>query len=282
MSFLDRLRVCQVFDRCRYLSLRVDDAEVGLIRPELARILEEFADVFVVGSDHVRLAARLTGEEMRTRAVDEVLRRLAGRGVIRGWRDEPYPVRSGDVGPTLFTIERAAVPLFGVRACGVHLNGFVRGADGLSMWIGRRSRRRPVAPGKLDQLVAGGQPANLGVRDNLAKEADEEAAIPLTLAAAAVSVGAISYRTERPEGLRNDVLYLFDLELPADFIPHNKDGEIAEFFLWPLEKVIRQVRDTDEFKFNCSLVVIDFLIRHGYLGPEEPDFLALIEGLHCR
>lgn len=281
MSFLDRLRVCQVFDRSRYLPFRVDDADVGLIRPELARLLAEFPEVFVVGGDCVRLAPERTGERVRTQAVDEVLRQLAGRGILRGWRDEPYPVRAGSAGPTLFTIERAAVPLFGIGAFGVHVNGFVRTADGLFMWIGRRSPHRPVAPGKLDQLVAGGQPANLGIRENLLKEADEEASIPPRLAATAVSVGAIAYRTERPEGLRNDVLYVFDLELPADFVPRNKDGEISEFFLWPIETVMRRVRDTEDFKFNCSLVVIDFLIRHGFLGPEDPDYLDLLAGLHC-
>jgi len=27
--------------------------------------------------------------------------------------------------------------------------------------------------------------------------------------------------------MRRDVLYVFDLELPADFVPVNQDGEIA-------------------------------------------------------
>ena len=65
------------------------------------------------------------------------------------------------------------------------------------------------------------------------------------------------------------MLYNFDLELPADFVPVNADGEVEEFYLWPVEQVMDMVRDGDEFKFNCSLVVIDFLIRHGFIPPEH-------------
>ena len=47
----------------------------------------------------------------------------------------------------------------------------------------------------------------------------------------------------------------------------------------PWERVAEIVRDTDEFKFNCNLVIIDFLIRHGLITPDHPDYLALAAGL---
>ena len=171
------------------------------------------------------------------------------------------------------------MPLFGVRAYGVHLNGIVRDGDGLKMWVGRRSLDKFTAPGKLDQLVAGGQPAGISLRDNLIKESAEEANIPKSLAAKATPVGAISYCSEREKGLRRDVLFVYDLDLPADFVPENTDGEISEFYLWPIDRVLETVRDTDEFKFNCALVVIDFLIRNGYVDPEAPEYVDLVLGL---
>lgn len=40
------------------------------------------------------------------------------------------------------------------------------------------------------------------------------------------------------------------------------------------------MRDTDDFKFNVNLVIIDFLIRHGLLRPDdEPDYVAIVHGL---
>lgn len=280
MSFVDRLKECSVFDPAAYIPFLVGGRDVGLVRREFAALLREFKDVFEVASDGVRLAEGLAGADARTSAVDQALRQLAARGVITGWRDEPYSVAATPDEPALFQMERAGIPKFGIWASGVHVNGFVRERGLLSMWIGRRSPDKHTAPNKFDQIVAGGRPADLTVRETVLKEGEEEANIDGALAARAVPVGAISYRTERREGLRRDVLYVFDLELPRDFVPVNHDGEIAEFQLWPIGRVLETVRDTDKFKFNCSLVIIDFLIRHGLLDPDnEPEYLTLVRGL---
>ena len=280
MSFFDRIAECSVFDRSRYREFRVDGHEVGLIEAAFAEDLSEFEDVFAVGDDDVTLAADLADAESRTRAVDRCLRTLKERGRIMGWREEPYPVAPSFSAPALFTMERAAVPLFGVRGYGVHMNGIVVKGGATKMWIGKRSLTKPTGPGKLDQLVAGGQPAGMSLKANLIKECEEEAAIPHALAERAVPIGGISYVTERPEGLRRDVLFNYDLELPPDFEPRNTDGEIEAFYLWPIEKVIEVVRDTDQFKFNCALVVIDFLIRRGFIEPDHPEYVDLLKGLH--
>ncbi len=279
MSFLDRVRACRVFDPGAYRPFRVEGLAVGLVRTPFAEALAAFPEVFSVTADAVSLAAGLADCETRTAAVDAVLRRLAVDGRIPGWRDERYPVAAAWGRPPLLLMERAAVPLFGVRAAGLHVNGVVRRGDGLYLWIGRRSLERPVEPGKLDQLVAGGQPAGLTLGETLIKEAEEEAGIPAGLAAGAVPVGAITYRTERPEGLRNDILFVYDLDCPPDFTPVNADGEIEAFRLLPVDEVAAIVRDSDEFKFNCALVVIDFLIRHGRIDPSDADYLDLVAGL---
>ncbi|MCU7809626.1 MAG: DUF4743 domain-containing protein, partial [Candidatus Thiodiazotropha sp. (ex Notomyrtea botanica)] len=104
--------------------------------------------------------------------------------------------------------------------------------------------------------------------------------VPANIAANAVSVGALTYCKETRVGLKPDTLYCYDLELTDDFQPRNTDGEVAEFMLLPVEEVLRLVRDTDEFKLNCNLVLIDFFIRHGILDPETPDYLDLVQGLH--
>ena len=62
---------------------------------------------------------------------------------------------------------------------------------------------------------------------------------------------------ERPEGLRRDLLHCYDLDLPEDFVPRAADGEVESFELWPIARVLQTVRDTDDFKFNVNLVLID-------------------------
>jgi len=64
------------------------------------------------------------------------------------------------------------------------------------------------------------------------------------------------------------------------FRPRCNDGEMESFELMPIEDVETLVRDTEEFKPNCSLVIIDWLLRHGRLEPETDDYLGLVQGLH--
>ena len=110
----------------------------------------------------------------------------------------------------------------------------------------------------------------------LIERAGEEAAIPEVLARQARPVGTISYTAQTENGIRADLLYLYDLHLPADFRPVNRDGEVAEFLCLPLDEVARLVRETEEFKLNSAVVVIDYLIRHGYLTPDDiPEYPTL-------
>ena len=44
----------------------------------------------------------------------------------------------------------------------------------------------------------------------------------------------------------------------------------------------RLLAETNDFKFNVGLVIIDFLIRHGYLTPERADYSQLALGLSRR
>ena len=49
--------------------------------------------------------------------------------------------------------------------------------------------------------------------------------------------------------------------------------------LWPVAEVAAAVRDGTEYKDNCCLVIIDFLLRHGVLAPEQPGYLQLVAAL---
>ena len=89
----------------------------------------------------------------------------------------------------------------------------------------------------------------------------------------------MTYRHETADGFKPDVMYAYDLELPHDFRPTNTDGEIAAFYPWPVARVMETVAETREFKFNCNLIIIDFLVRHGLIGPERADYIDIVEGL---
>jgi 8-oxo-dGTP pyrophosphatase MutT (NUDIX family) len=279
MSFLDRIRECNVHEMAHFVPFTVAGVRVGSVKPRFAARLRAFGDVFAVGDDGVTLQPALADYGARTAAVDKALRQLDRQRVITGWRDEYYSVGTSFHGPHVLEMERAGVPFFGVRAYGVHVNGYVRDKSGFRMWVGRRAKEKHTYPGQLDNLIAGGQPVGIGLFDNLIKEAEEEASVPRALAETARPAGVISYVLETDDGLRPDTMFVYDLELPPDFVPRSNDGEVEEFYLWPMAQVMDVVANTTEYKFNCNLVVIDFCVRHGLIGPEAPGYVEIVRGL---
>lgn len=244
-----------------------------------AEALSQWPEVFLFSGPQVVLNPRLEHPQQRTDALREVNLALVASGAIDRTHGERYPVKREFHEPNLALIDRAAVPYYGIRAWGQHLNGYVKKGNGLYMWIAKRALDKPTFPGMLDNLVAGGLPADIHPRDNVVKECREEASIPLELTQQIVATGAISYCVEIPKGLKPDIMFCYDLELPESFQPVCQDGEVESFQLMPLQEVAEIVRDTGKFKRNCNLTIIDFLLRHGYFQPEDPDYMSLLIGL---
>jgi 8-oxo-dGTP pyrophosphatase MutT (NUDIX family) len=235
------------------LPFHLGTAQVGWIAPALLPALRAIPALKVT-ADGVTLAD--------PSALPGIARDLAAQGCYR-FRNEAFDVRAEPAGEVLTTIDRGALPSFGIAAVGVHVNGLVRRADGLHLWVARRAANKTLDPGKLDQIVAGGVAAGMSLRETLVKEAGEEAAIPPELAARAELRSRIDYAMLREEGLRRDTLFCYDLDLPGDFIPRAVDGEVESFELWPMAKVLDTVARTDDFKFNVNLVLIDLFQRLG-------------------
>ncbi len=260
------------------VPFRIGEAQVGWLSTDLARALTFFPRDIHFDGRGAALAGRLRSPGARSEALAAIARSLAGRGFFR-LRGEAFDVRAEAEGPVLATLDRGALPAFGIIAQGVHVNGRVRRPDGLHLWIGWRARNKSVAPGKLDNLIAGGIPAGLSPEETLVKEAGEEASIPPELALQACRVGRVSYVMANEEGTRRDVLHCFDLDLPEDFMPCPHDDEVERFELWPVRRVLEMVRDTAEVKFNVNLVLIDLFLREGLIDPASEEGRRLRAGL---
>ena len=99
--------------------------------------------------------------------------------MLRGWRDEAWPVKGSFhdepelviascrinrqlLDGSLLPKERSAGPFFGVRGYGCHVNGLVETMAGLMLWVATRSRQKPTYPLCLDHVVAGAHSRALG------------------------------------------------------------------------------------------------------------------------
>ncbi|XP_020233241.1 nudix hydrolase 20, chloroplastic [Cajanus cajan] len=270
-----------------FLPFVIEDHVVGFIHNGFVEHLRGFGEVFVFPKDKyngcpngeiVSLHPLLKTTEERTSAVGYVVERL-GEEQIPGIRNELYPVTSSFGAPIFFSLERAAAPYFGIKAYGVHMNGYVEVDGEKHLWVGKRSDTKQTYPGMLDHLVAGGLPHGIDCQENLVKECEEEAGIPRSISIKAIPVGAVSYMDIDGFRFKRDVLFCYDLKLPKDFVPKNEDGEVDSFKLIPIKQVAEVIRDTQFFKPNCSLVIIDFLFRHGYICPEYHGYLDLLRSL---
>lgn len=219
------------------------------------------------------------GEAALSATLAEVARGLARDGAIRGWRDETYAIRTQDGGSVAFHIERAARRFFGLTSSSAHLNGYRGSGAKLEIAIARRAATKPIDPGMLDNLVAGGVRSGQDPWQTLLRESAEEAGVPPTLGAMARPAGVLRICREVPEGLDSEILYVYDLTLPEDFKPRNTDGEVSEFLsLAPaalLERIARW-----ELTVDAGLVAADFMLRYGNLDDQNGMVRSAVEA--CR
>jgi 8-oxo-dGTP pyrophosphatase MutT (NUDIX family) len=265
-----------------FLTLYIAGRRAGHLKPAMCEALAQWPDFFTVGEERVDMTVGADDFDQRSRVLEEVTHALVDQQLIPAYLDEPYGVTGHGHEDVIALLDRGAAGYFGIRTYGQHINGFVRDAERIRMWIGRRAPDRAHFPDKLDNFVAGGLPYNQTLHQNLLKECHEEAGVAADLAATARPVGAVSYCRETAIGLKPDALYCYDLELPSDFEPRNTDGEVAEFSLLDLQQVLEIARDGDEFKTNCVLVIIDFAYRHGLFDAELPGYLELLQGLRQK
>jgi 8-oxo-dGTP pyrophosphatase MutT (NUDIX family) len=258
--------------------LVVDGRVVGALDPPRAMALARFADRFVVDAREVRFAPHFTDAASRTAAAASVARALADEGRLSAWRDEPYAVGSDPDGAPSFLLERAAARYFGIRTFAAHVNGTTRRDGGVAMWIARRSTRKAIDPGLLDNLVGGGVAAGASVASTVVKEAWEEAGLPSDLACTARTVGILEIRRAQPDGLQLETIFVHDLDLPPDVVPANRDGEVVGFRLETPDAIARLIateEGPDVVTADASLVIADWLMRHGFVPNGTPAWNAL-------
>ncbi|MFV0430986.1 MAG: DUF4743 domain-containing protein [Alphaproteobacteria bacterium] len=282
MSYLERIVECNRYNDDDY-GYFYDHKKRLLARPEksfIDRLLSDYGDVFV-GSQpyHIALHHRLDSFDKRTKAIQHTLQDIQKKHqLFPKWRNENFRASVDFYEDAEFHLERGAVAHFGLKAWGVFINGYVKKPEGLYIWVAKRSKNKPSWPSKLDQIVGGGQPADLSPFENIIKEAKEEANIPYELAIQAQAVSAITYNVNW-DGLHRDEMFIYDLELPEDFTPIPNDGEVESFTLMHYRDVADIVQNTKDFKANSAMVIIDFFIRHNIITPEHHEYINIIKAL---
>lgn len=262
----------------------VEGHQVGLIRPDVMKHLNRFPEVFTVHGKYVELNPAYRNYRERTSKVADVLNRLREENEIhalKGWRNECFAVSTPFHRDGLLEMDRSAMCLFGIRNYGVSVTGYVQHpSKGLCIWLQQRSFTKQTWPGKWDCFVSGGLAVGYGILETTIKEAAEEASVTGDVVKKLVPAGCVSFYFESERGLFPNTEYVYDLELPQDFVPQNADGEVETFELLTAEECVKRAL-TPQFKTTSAPVLLDFLIRRGFINPEnEPSYRYLVELLH--
>ncbi|MEQ5840876.1 DUF4743 domain-containing protein [Paraburkholderia acidicola] len=256
------------FDPAAHRPFWIDAQQVGWIRATDVPLLTRWPDVFEIDASRIALAPHFATADERSAALGAVIGALAADSRIPGWRDETYAIRNAFDAAPLAYIERAASRFFGTMTYAVHLNGVVEYADGApQMWIARRSDTKATDPGMLDNVVAGGIGWGFGISETIVKECWEEAGIPEDIAARATPGRTAHVLQSLPEGTQAEQIFIYDLALPAGFVPRNQDGEVGEHRLARIDEVARSIEE-GAMTVDASLATLDCLLRRRWIDEE--------------
>jgi 8-oxo-dGTP pyrophosphatase MutT (NUDIX family) len=261
------------------LPFNVDGVLAGWMKKSFAERLEEWPELFVLRPRGVGMIGEFPNAEHRSAAMAEVVETLATEEVIRGWRGELADVVETFHSPPLFYIERAASRYFGCTMYASHLNGLTARNGQPYMWLAKRSATKYMDPGKLDNIAAGRIARGYTPMTTLIKESFEEAGIPNDLAKQARAAGAVRCKREVDEGLHNEVVFVHDLILPDSFVPSPQDGEVESFECVPIADLLKRLESPAQFTIDSALVIVDCLLRRGYINSDREDYLDLIHAM---
>ena len=242
-------------------------------------------------------ATKFDQRSARTQSVKETLQLSVKAGTITApelWTDESFPIHAAD-GTHVLDINRPGLDIFGVISYFVHMIGWTTTSskDGTKkFWVPQRSPTKSNYPNMLDNTVGGClSSSSENPLDGIVRECEEEISLdsvhPLSRIKAC---GITSYHMTKTDsgepGCQSQVQYLYEMEIGGeeeDVVPRiGGDGEVGEIFLMSLEEVKRALAD-GEFKPNCAMTWLSYLIRHGHLNAEnEAEFVEIACCLNRR
>ncbi|KAL7511403.1 hypothetical protein ACHAXN_008601 [Cyclotella atomus] len=287
----------------------VGNVETSFIKPTLLQCLDDAGDpVFThdnltnkdgVTRDVLRMNIDTESQisvldetqlfEKRTALLDQVTNQLLTVGVISRKHSDMYPVTPLTEQTNqrkLALVNRSTAPFLGIDSIGVHLHCYVcqdNTNKPTGVWLAKRAPNKSHHPNFWDPTVAGGQPVDLSLHENIIKEAHEEAGVPsewLRIDNTTQNDTVLTDHTHDPltittaksDGscMKRSMYYSFDLQVPIEWRPTAVDGEVSEFKPYSVQDLEEELRHGDSVRPAMRSVLLDFMIRHqSWKGSEQ-------------
>ena len=166
----------------------------------------------------------------------DVARALFAAGALPDWRNELLDILGDDFRPTGLMMERSAFRALGLVSQAIY--AVATSPDG-RLWLGLRSQKKRIDPGKFDTLASGLITAGETPLMALLRETEEEAGLrpPAVTFAPAPAIYFIDRAV--PEGRLREITYAYRAKTAAGVKPRPADGEVAQFIAADTEKLAR-------------------------------------------
>lgn len=250
-----------------YLTLRCGAQHLGYLPSQHAKWLADTLEHCAFQQNALVWNAQHASPVRRSAELQAALLRLRDLGRVAGWRNEYFCYWSqADTGPephqpAWVRVERAGFRFLGMMSHAVHINGFT--PDG-RMWCGQRSAGKATDPGMWDNVTAGGLSAGETLSGCARRELWEEAGYRLEVLQQLIPAGRVRISRATPTGWHDEMLHVFNLVLPADFVPCNQDGEVQGFECLSAPEVMAKIL-AGQFAADAALA-----ISQGVLSANPP------------
>ena len=160
----------------------------------------------------------------------------------------------------LFDIERDLLAPLGLPQYGIHANGWYKEKSEFFFCFALRSSQIEHFPGLYDNIFAGGQPSAISIKQNLEKEAFEEAGIKILEKDLTIG-NTFSYIHNHDHQIHSGTIFVYDYKIDQNIVLKNYDGEVQKFETICATEIDR-ILEKKLLKPNCIIPIADFFLRN--------------------
>ena len=284
MPFLRHILRHRHVDLTHFVPVYVEHEQIGWTKKDFAKLMGSFDFAWIFSEDRLTLNPALNGFEKISETVHDVFLEISAQGYFPIKPD--YSSMGGDdwlpVGQErwtnpLFQVHRFYGACIGIRRESVMLHAY----EDDKMWLAVRGAGVDDSVGCYDMIVSGCMTIGQTTHDALLHEGEEECGLTDDVMHAVKRGAELHTMYHNSAGfIQDEIFHVFDINTKNGFVPQVvKKMEVDHFELLPMDEVIRLVEKTDRVKAQISYILVDFLIRYGYLKSDMPAYEQIMEEL---
>lgn len=284
MPFLRHILRHRHVDLTHFVPIYVEHEQIGWTKTDFAKLLGQFDFAWIFSQDRLTLNPNLVGFEQISQTIHDVFLEISAQGhfpvlpdysAIGG--DDWLPVGQERWTNPLLRVHRFYSTCLGIRRESVMLHAYEED----KMWLAVRGAGVEDDVGRYDMVASGCMVMGQTVQEALLHEGEEECGLSQKYMTDVKSGAELHTMYHTSAGfILDEIFHVFDMNTQNGFQPKVVSSrEVSHFELLPISEVIELVEKSNRIKPQIAYILVDFLIRHGYLKSDTPSYTKIIDEL---